>query len=88
MVIVVVIVIGCRPSLIGAICHVVAYKIERKRALFPQNYWHQAAEGQGEREDVDRNRSCLNLGFLHSIRTRTAYVSTGVNEIVISVQEW
>ena len=66
----------------------VAYKIERKRALIPQINWHQAAEGRGGSEDVKRNRSCLNLGFLKNIRTRTAYVSTGVDEIVIYVQEW
>ena len=64
------------------------YKIDKKRALFPQNYWHQAAEGRGREDDVEQNCSCLNLRFLRSIRTQTAYVSIRVNEIVAYVQEW
>ena len=62
-------------------------KLSERRALFPQNYWHQAAEGQRGQADAEQNCLCSNFGFLRSIQTRTAYVSARVNQIVVYVQE-
>jgi hypothetical protein len=65
----------------------VAYKIEQKRLCSRRIIGIKRLKAE-EEEDVERNCLCLNLGLLRSIRTRTVYVSTGVNKIIVYIQEW